>query len=626
MATNIGRSLDEINQKAKELNGNIKSLTNENKLLDKSLKFDTNPLETLNKRAENTQKSITALTQRIELLKTKQKEYDQQLASGEITQTTYDRLSTDIAKSELQLKQLNAELKQTNTTIALLPAEKFKTLGSNIENVGNKLKVVSAVAVGALAGLTALGLSAVKSADDLQTISTNLGITAEELQYLNYIAVQTDVNVEKMQKSFVKVRDALGTQLSGEANSATKALDQLGISADNFESDLDGFYAVADALGKIKDSTIQATLANDIFGEKIGTEMISFLTAGSDALKGYEDELTNIGVLSNDAVLELAEFDNTMNKIKQSFGQAKNELGLALLPIMEQFANFLETKLIPFVNGIVERFSNLSTETKNLIIGVLGFTAILSPLLIIVGKMTSGIGSIIGLLPKLSGLLSGLTAPPIIAIIGLIAVLLTTLYAKNEDFRNSINNLLKSIQPLFSLLGNLLSGIFRPMMQYLEQIFYIFGEIASFFINVFAGAVSLISIQLIPLMFILETIVKLVQSVITGFKDLISFNWGGFGENQKKIWSSWSSVDFAKDSIANFTDLFTRKTSSNTTEMPDTSDYDYLKNYYNSTSTSSIDNRVVIESINIEKNDYTTADDLVDAVSKKLAIKLQARG
>ena len=58
---------------------------------------------------------------------------------------------------------------------------------------GNKLRVVSAVAVGALAGLTGIRIKCWFLSDDLATISTNLGITAEELQYLNYIAIQTDV-------------------------------------------------------------------------------------------------------------------------------------------------------------------------------------------------------------------------------------------------------------------------------------------------------------------------------------------------------------------------------------------------------------------------------------------------
>ena len=588
MATQIGRSLDEINRKASELNANIKSLTSQNKLLDKSLKFDTNPLETLNKRAENTQKSITSLTQRIELLKTKQKEYDALLASGEITQTTYDKLSTDIAKSELQLKQLNAELKQTNTTIALMPAEKFKTLGSNIENVGNKLKVVSAVAVGALAGLTALGLSAVSTADDLATISTNLGITAEELQYLNFIAIQTDVSTDKMQKSFVKVRDALGTQLIGETNSATKALDQLGISASNFESDLDGFYAVADALGQIKDTTVQATLANDIFGEKIGTEMISFLNAGSDALKGYENELTEIGVLSNDAVSELAEFDNTMNRIKQSFTQAKNELGVALLPVMEQFATFLEEKFIPFIDNLVAKFSSLSTGTKDLIVGLLTFTAVLAPLLIIGGKLISGIGSLLAMIPQLSTLLTALSAHPVIAILGVVATLLTILYTKNENFRNSVNK-------LFSVLSKALQPILQLVADLLETIMSLISPLIEALSGPLSAVLNAISV-------ILEPIATLVGLIVDGISWLIDTGFAILGKGW--LWGSDEDAMNLKTEVPSISNLTTNA---------------------NSSTTSSVDNSVVIESIIIESNEYINSNELVDAVSKKLAIKLQAR-
>lgn len=590
MATKIGRSLDEIKNKSKELNAEVRSLTNQNKLLDKSLKFDANPFETLTKRAENTKQSITAVTQRIELLKAQQEEYEKLLETGAIKQSTYDRLANDIARTDLQLKQLNAELETTNKTIALLPAQKFKELGTAIEGVGNKLKGVSVTAAALVASLTAIGLSSISTADDLATISTNLGITAEELQYLNYIAMQTDVSNERMQKSFVKVRDALGTQLLGETNSATKALDKLGISASNLDNGLDGFYAVADALGKIKDSTVQATLANDIFGEKIGTEMISFLTAGKDALKGYENELINIGVLSNDAVLELAEFDNTMNKIKQSFSQAKNELGLALLPVMEQIANFLETKFIPFINNLVEKFSKLSDGTKTLIVGLLGFTAILAPLLIIIGKVTSGIGGIIGLLPKLSGLLTGLSAHPIIAIIGLIAILLTTLYAKNEKFRESINKLFsvlsKALTPILTLLSDLLSDIFEMLQPILD----IMG-------NVLATRINFIVESLKPLLWIIEKIIEGISWLLDKGMKVLGKGW---------LWG--------KDEAST--------TSTTTSEVPDFSNYN---NYQNSTS-SNVDNRVNIESIVVESNEYMNADELLDTISKKLAIKVQARG
>lgn len=518
MATKIGRSLDEIKNKSKELNAEVRSLTSQNKLLDRSLKFDTNPFETLTKRAENTKQSITAVTQRIELLKEQQKEYEQLLATGAIKQSTYDKLATDITRTEFQLKQLNAELKETNKTIALLPAQKFKELGTAIEGAGNKLKGLSVTAGAVLGSLTAIGLSAISTADDLATVSANLGITAEELQYLNYIATQTDVSVEKMQKAFVKTRDALGSKLLGETTSAVKALDQLGISAENFGSDLDAFYSVADALGKIENSTLQATIANDIFGEKIGTEMISFLTTGKDALVDYENELSNIGLLSNEAVSELANFDNSMNEIKQSFAQTKNELGLALLPVMEQIADFLENKFIPFINNLVEKFSKLSDETKGIIVGVLGFLTVLAPLLIIIGKITSGIGGIIGLIPKLSGLLTTLSAHPIIAIIGIIAVLLTTLYAKNEKFRESINKLFgvlsKSLEPILSLVSNLLSDIFEILTPVLDLL----G-------NVLASRINLALKLMKPLLDAVAWLVEKISWLINKGMSILGKGW-----------------------------------------------------------------------------------------------------
>jgi phage-related protein len=320
--------------------------------------------------------------------------------------------------------------------------------------------------------------------------------------------------------------------------------------------------------------------------------MISFLTAGKDALKGYEDELTNIGILSNEAVYKLADFDNEMNRIKQSFSQAKNELGLAFLPVMEQIAGFLEDKFIPFINNLVEKFSNLSDGTKTLIVGLLGFTAILAPLLIIIGKVTSGVGSLIGLLPKLSSLLTTLSAHPIIAIVGLIAVLLTTLYAKNEKFRDSVNKLFsvlsKALEPVLSLIADL----FTDIMDLLNPL-----------IDAITGPLS-VAFELLA--FVLDPVAELIGIIVDGIKLLTNGVLTIFG----KGWL-WGKDDKAK------------VTSTTTTEVPDFSNYN---NYENSASSNNVDNRVNIESIVVESNEYMNADELLDTISKKLAIKVQARG
>ena len=128
--------------------------------------------------------------------------------------------------------------------------------------------------------LTALGLGTVSAADDLQTYADQLGITAEQLQLLNFIALQTDVSQESLRKAFIKTKDAIGGQLLGQTSMATKALDALGISANQFSNDTDAFLAIAASLGEVENSAIQASIANDIFGDRLGAQILTLAKAG----------------------------------------------------------------------------------------------------------------------------------------------------------------------------------------------------------------------------------------------------------------------------------------------------------------------------------------------------------
>lgn len=406
--TKVTRPVDELTVSIKELGKHVTNLASKNKILDKSLKFDANPLATLTERAKNTAEAITALTQRIEKMKEKQEENFKLLAKGELSQQTYDAMALNIAKAELQLKELNAEQIQTNKLIEKLPLKKFEELGEKVSKAGQKMTALgqstrglSLLAGGALAGIAALGLGAIKSGDDLATMSAQLGISAEELQYLQFIAMQTDVPLDKMTNAFKKAKDALGTQLMGDSNAATKALDYLKISASDYDSNLEAFYAIAESLKNVSDSSVQAALANDLFGAKMGSELLPFINAGGDALKEYTEQLDRIGILSNDTVKELSDFDNEMNEIKMSFQQAGMELGVALLPVIKDFAVILKESIIPFIKDVVDKFNNMSTESKETIIKVLMLTAAFSPLMSAGGRVVKMIGELI---PKIAGM------------------------------------------------------------------------------------------------------------------------------------------------------------------------------------------------------------------------------
>ena len=95
--------------------------------------------------------------------------------------------------------------------------------------------------------------------------------------------------------------------------------------------------------------------------------------------------MAEIGILSNETVAELAEFDNVLNRIKTGFKTAGSEMGASLLPVMETFAKILEEKILPLIRRITEGFSNLGDGTKTAIIGTLAFVAALAPLLLLIG-------------------------------------------------------------------------------------------------------------------------------------------------------------------------------------------------------------------------------------------------
>lgn len=604
MATKIGRSLDEVNNKAKELNNSITSLTRQNKELDKSLKFNANPLEVLSKRAQNTQTQIEKVTERIELLKQKQEEYEQKLKEGAISQSAFDKLSEDIQKAETQLAQFNAELQKTNNTIKSLPTNtKFSEInsalsscGDKISKVGSSLKGVSITAGATLAGLSALSIKTVSNTAELQDYADRLGITAEALQRYDYIAMQSGVDTEQLVKSVSKSRDAIGTLWAGTSNASTQAIEKLFGGLENVPKDAeDGFNAIIQQLSKVSDSTMQAFYANEIFGEKLATDLIPMINNGSERLEQLNAEFEKIGYLSNEQVQSLADFDDEMNIIKSSFKQTCAEITVAFLPVMEKISEVFQNKIIPFIKKCSSFISNMSEKTLMFAVILLTLLTALSPVLSIGGKIVKLVGNLISIIPKLSGLLTGLSAHPIIVIIGVVAGLLVLLYTTNEDFRESINKLLSSLMKI-------LSAVLKPIMSIIEAI----APIITLIVNVIASQLTpmldVLNAFLQPIIWALEKITSLWEKCKNGILKILGkgWLWGKDGDSSSSGYSTSSTIsDYS---------------------LPDVSSY--------TQSSSTISNDTYNTNITLTSTgnlDYD-AKAIADAVAKEFATKKQAMG
>lgn len=572
----------ELKKVDKEINATQKTATELQKSLE--LKFDEN-------RFIQAQRKIkAALSETEEKAKAIKAQLKYLEETGGVNTEGYERLQTELAKSDAEALKLQKQLKELNKIKVDSATKSIQELSTSLETAAKKTAILSGAAAGAIAGIVKLGKDAIKTGDEIQTTADKYNLSAEAIQRWNYIALQTDVANETLYKSMTKVRDAMGTAMVGETNAATEAMQKLGISFEQIDDDEQAFENVVEALSRVQDSTLQAYYANEIFGERIATDLIPLLKQGSDAIDKYSKEFEEVGYLSNEQVAKLSELDNELNKLNTQFQNIKTELGLALTPILQMLANILEKKIIPAIKSLADWFNSLDDKTKEIIVTALLLVASLSPMLLIGAKLIKGIGTLINLFNILS-------VHPIIAIIGVVIGLLTYLYASNERFRESVNKLL-------SVLGKALGTIIEPIVSMLSSIFDLITPIADLLANILAPALDMIAVFLEPIVWLLEKIDELWNKVKDGILTIFGKGWL-WGTNDD---SSSESSSYTRPNLNDYS-----------FDIPKVSSSNYSNNYSNDTYNLDL-------TLNATGNLDYDARSLADEVIKQIAIKKQASG
>lgn len=370
----------EINQTQKTANA-----------LQKGLKLDYNEKNFLQAQKQvqsalsTTEEKAKAIRQQMQFLE----------KSGNIDTDGYRKLETELAKTETKASQLKQQLEDIDTIKLENATKGAENLSKGLEKAAQKTAVLSAAAVGAIAGINKFAKDAVSAGDTIQTTADQYNLSAEAIQKWNYIALQSDVPAEQLYKSMTKARDAIGTALAGGTSTAKTALESLIGDLTKIPTDTEGaFNSVIMALAGVEDSTMQAYYANEIFGERISVSLIPLLNQGADGLAELKKEFEAVGYLTNEQVRSLADYDNELNKVNTRIETAKTQLGLALLPILDQFVTLLEDYVIPAIKSLTAWFDGLSPSMQRVITAGLLLFASLSPVLLILSK-------IIGVIPAL---------------------------------------------------------------------------------------------------------------------------------------------------------------------------------------------------------------------------------
>lgn len=495
-------SLDDksAQKKLKEMRKNLKQTEDIAYKLTRSLQFEYSNKKFLQAQ-QATQKALTLTQDKIKNIK-------KQLEVTDKDTPKFTSLQNSLARSQIEVEKLEHNLKKLDDIKLDQVGKGLRDMGSKLTNLGNSLKGVSVIAGTFLATMTAISKSTITYGDTLGTTAKQLNLTTKQLQQWQFIADQTDVSQSNLTNGLTKMQAALSDFAGGEVNESAKAIQELGISTEQAKKGMSvNIDDIVDKLSNLTSETDQARLANDIFGTRLGAKFLPLLKSGGDGLKDIASQFEDFGYMSDDTVSKLDAFEDELDRIKYQATVIKNIIGGALYPVFKQLGDFVSEKALPFFKQLAEKFDKLSPTIKKIIVGVTAAVTALAPLLLVGGKLLTGVGSLMKSVMGLGKALGVLATNPVVAIIALAVAGFIALYNSSEKFKKSINNLFKAMKPLFNVFVDLFSQLLPLLSQVATPLKAVFEEIGD--------ALGDLLIAITPI------INDLVQTLVPIIKDLI---------------------------------------------------------------------------------------------------------
>ena len=440
-------------------------------------------------------------------------------ATGEDLATTSD-IVTDA------LTAFGKSASDTNDFVDVL-AKTASNANTDVGKMGETFKYVAPVA-----GALKYSYSDVAQAIGLMA---NSGIKASQAgtslrSWLTRLASPTKQSAEAM--------DALGVSMT-DAKGNMKSLDQL------MRETRESFA------GLTKEQ--KAARAAQLAGK---TGMAGLLAIVNSSDDDFNKLAKSIGD-SNGAAKEMYNIANDnlngqLTELKSKTEGLGIALGKKLIPLAE--------KLVTKIKGVVDKFSAMDSSTQKTIIKIAGIAAAIGPALLVIGKLTTGVGKVIGVVGKFGmamktagGFVALITSPVGIAV-GVIAALVavgvllyknwdkvkqgaknawgyvvktfTGVGAKSGAVREALGGVIEQAKKLWSKIKSVGSGVGKVLGEHLPGIIEHFRKKFEMSFSIVAGIAT-------GLFTGISGVVSGIMKVLGGIIDFIS---GVFTGNWKKVW------------------------------------------------------------------------------------------
>lgn len=291
----------------------------------------------------------------------------------------------------------------------------------------------------------------------------------------------------------------------------------------------------------------QMAAAGAIFGKNQMSSWLALINTAPSEVDALSESIKNsTGTTQEMADAMMSGFGGSIEKLKSSLDVLVTSLGSII-------AEYL-TPVIEKIQGVIDMFMAMDEETKKQIVTIAGIVAAIGPVLLVGGKIISGIGTIISAMGTVATFIGGTLIPaitaisaPVLAVVAAVAALaagFVYLYKTNDDFRNKVNELvsgikenfgqmIETIKPALDELFNTIKTVVGELAEAFKQFMKAAEPVFKFIATGIAGVINGVMQAATPIINAVNSIIKMVSSVVKGLFSLLTGDFKGFASNMK---------------------------------------------------------------------------------------------
>ena len=252
-------------------------------------------------------------------------------------------------------KKANESISETNSRASKL-TNGFK---KGIKTAAVMGTALTGMAVAGGTALFGMANKAAASGDRVDKLSQKIGMSRKGFQEWDYILSQNGMSIESLQGGMKKLNNTIDDAIGG-SKTAVNAFGRIGISVDDLKgkSPEQVFEMTVKALQGMPDGAEKAALANELLGRS-GSELMPLLNGSAKSVDELKAKAKELGiVLSDDSIDASVKFTDTLDSLKRSLGAVVTKVGVAVMPIIQQAADWVIANMptIQLVMGTVFKY------------------------------------------------------------------------------------------------------------------------------------------------------------------------------------------------------------------------------------------------------------------------------